>query len=305
MKLIMCIGLPASGKSTWAAEQAAERDAALKCGAAYLCSEIVVVNKDDIRAELIKGGWLWSPEKEQEVTNIRDTRIIAALAAGKDVISSDTNFARKHKVRLQELARQFGGEFEVKRFDTPVEECIRRDSLREAGVGEKVILAMAAQYLQYSRKLVDYQVEPVTLDATLPQAIICDLDGTLSLFKEKGHRGPYDATKCDEDELNSPVATLIGHYDALNYHILLVSGREDLFREPTVKFLEKHGIPYDVLFMRQAHDTRKDWLVKYELFNTNIRGKFNVEFVLDDRDQVVAMWRKLGLTCFQVAEGDF
>lgn len=30
-----------------------------------------------------------------------------------------------------------------------------------------------------------------------------------------------------------------------------------------------------------------------------------VEIVFDDRNSVVKMWRLLGLTCFQVAEGDF
>ena len=57
--------------------------------------------------------------------------------------------------------------------------------------------------------------------------------------------------------------------------------------------------------MRTLGDMRKDSIVKQELYEQNILGKFNVSFILDDRQQVVDMWRSLGLTVFQVAEGDF
>lgn len=41
------------------------------------------------------------------------------------------------------------------------------------------------------------------------------------------------------------------------------------------------------------------------MFEEHIRNKFCVEYVLDDRNQVVDMWRNMGLTCLQVAEGGF
>mgnify|MGYP001586303767 FL=1 len=117
--LLILQGLPASGKTTWALEQ---------------CSKdpnIVRVSKDDIRAELKQAGWVWSQEGEKEVIKLRDLKIYQALAGGHDVISDDTNLGRKHKVRLAEIARQFGAEFEVKSFlDVSAEECIRRDALR-------------------------------------------------------------------------------------------------------------------------------------------------------------------------------
>jgi hypothetical protein len=59
------------------------------------------------------------------------------------------------------------------------------------------------------------------------------------------------------------------------------------------------------LFMRKQHDNRADWIVKKELFVDEISNIYDVKFVLDDRQQVVDMWRSLGLTCFQVAEGNF
>jgi hypothetical protein len=57
--------------------------------------------------------------------------------------------------------------------------------------------------------------------------------------------------------------------------------------------------------MRPTGDQRKDNIVKRELFDTWVRGKYNVRFCLDDRDQVVEGWRAMGLTCFQVQPGAF
>ena len=87
--------------------------------------------------------------------------------------------------------------------------------------------------------------------------------------------------------------------------IILLSGRPDDCREPTKQFLKKNKIPYDELFMRKSGDQRKDAIIKRELYEENIRDKYNVRFILDDRDQVVDMWRQLGLPCFQVNYGKF
>jgi hypothetical protein len=95
-------------------------------------------------------------------------------------------------------------------------------------------------------------------------------------------------------------------FAANGYSILLVSGREERFREPTMRFLTKFAIPYQYLWMRCTKDYRKDAIIKREIFDSEIAGKYCVEFVLDDRDQVVEMWRRdLHLDCFQVNYGNF
>ena len=76
-------------------------------------------------------------------------------------------------------------------------------------------------------------------------------------------------------------------------------------RAETEKWLEDKEVEYVALFMRPEGDHRKDNIVKEEIFNNHIRNKYNVIFVLDDRNQVVEMWRSLGLKCLQVADGDF
>jgi hypothetical protein len=57
--------------------------------------------------------------------------------------------------------------------------------------------------------------------------------------------------------------------------------------------------------MRKQGDFRRDSIVKKEIYDNDIKGKFDVEFVLDDRQQVVDMWREIGLKCLQVAPGNF
>ena len=79
----------------------------------------------------------------------------------------------------------------------------------------------------------------------------------------------------------------------------------DTYRPQTEAWLKEHKIEYIALHMRQADDNRKDSIVKSEIYETFINGYYNVSFVLDDRNQVVEMWREKGLTCLQVAEGDF
>lgn len=87
--------------------------------------------------------------------------------------------------------------------------------------------------------------------------------------------------------------------------VILVSGRESRFRKPTEHWLATHGIAYDALYMRRTRDYRKDAIIKTEIYRANIEPGYRVLFVLDDRNQVVDQWRKLGLTCLQVAPGDF
>jgi hypothetical protein len=87
--------------------------------------------------------------------------------------------------------------------------------------------------------------------------------------------------------------------------IILVSGRMEKNREVTETWLIKNLIHHTALFMRPTDDIRNDTIVKQEIYEREIKGKYNVLFVLDDRDRVVRMWRDQGLKCLQVAEGDF
>ena len=137
------------------------------------------------------------------------------------------------------------------------------------------------------------------------KVIICDIDGTLALL---GDRDRYDPTT-GEDTLNYPIANILQVYDnqtVLPVDLILITGREDSYRDYTEKWLHKYGITnYKALYMRKTGDFRKDFVVKKELYEKYIKSTYEVLFILEDRDQVVKMWREEGLTCLQVAYGNF
>lgn len=138
-------------------------------------------------------------------------------------------------------------------------------------------------------------------DPDLPIAVICDIDGTLA------HgigitRGPYEWDKVDSDIVDKAVKRII---DNINCNIIFVSGRDGSCFDKTSNWIRKNTINEFVLYMRTAGDNRKDSIVKKEIYDQHIKGKYNILFVLDDRDQVVDMWRSLGLKCLQVEPGDF
>lgn len=138
-------------------------------------------------------------------------------------------------------------------------------------------------------------------DTNLPHAILCDLDGTLAFMNG---RDPYDASTCENDLLNEPVGLVVRTFQP-THAILFLSGRSAKHRPQTERWLARHGFPVDRLWMRAEGDNRKDSVMKRELYEQHVQGKYYVDFVLDDRNQVVELWRELGLPCFQVAPGDF
>lgn len=280
-KIILTKGLPASGKTTFARELLKKEPGKWKR-----------INKDDLRAMLDNG--VWSKANEKFIIQARDWLVVNALENKFNVIVDDTNLASKHEASMREYAKLCGAEVEIADFtDVPLEECIKRDQKRANYVGEKVIRQMYNQFLKP-------KPETPICNATDPQAIICDIDGTLALF---GDANPYDRDFM-QDKINMPVRGIVTLYN--KYHqVILLSGRMDKYREVTEAWLKANKVPYDHLFMRKSEDVRKDSIIKKELYEENINGKYNVRFVLDDRNQVVDMWRSLGLTCLQVAPGDF
>lgn len=149
-----------------------------------------------------------------------------------------------------------------------------------------------------------------------PKSVIVDLDGTLALNKHRFHY--IDKSKvqklnwtayfeaCDRDTPNQPVIKTIVALKDQGYFIHIFSARGDIVRKKTIHWLKKYDIPYDQLTMRKMdsytpdEDLKKSWLLsKYPNF------KEDVLCVFDDRNKVVNMWRSMGLSCFQVADGNF
>ena len=271
-------GLPASGKTTWAETMLGNNPGMFKR-----------INKDDIRAMLDNSKW--SKDNEKFVLRVRDELILMALNEGKHVIIDDTNGHHKHVENIKKLVKGMNVQVNIKEFNVDIEECIERDLKRQNSVGEKVIRNMYNQFFKPERKIYNP-------DLLYPEAIICDIDGTLA---QTSDRSPYDWKRVGEDSVNVPIAQIL---KTARQDIILLSGRDSICRDETIAWLEKHNINYDKLYMRPEGDNRKDVIIKKELFDNHVRDKFNVSFVLDDRLQVCQLWHSMGLTLLRVGDPD-
>lgn len=134
-------------------------------------------------------------------------------------------------------------------------------------------------------------------------AIICDVDGTVAL---RGDRDIYDYANVQDDKANIPIVKLVQELSVGRY-VIFVSGRERTCYLQTMSWLRDTFRLTDgpLLYMRATGDYRQDAVIKKEMYEEYIQPVCEVDYVIDDRNQVVEMWRSLGLTCLQVADGDF
>ena len=133
MKLIMLKGLPASGKSTHARELV--RNNGYKR-----------VNKDELRKMLDDGEY--SPDKEHTIKDIQDKIIVTCNNDNFSVVVDNTNLKPEDEIHFRSLADRLGMDFEVIKFITSVDECVRRDSNRMDSVGVQVIYDMYERYMK-------------------------------------------------------------------------------------------------------------------------------------------------------------
>ena len=148
----------------------------------------------------------------------------------------------------------------------------------------------------------------------MKKTVIFDLDGTLAdidtrralSLKMNGKMDWdkfFDPDNIQLDDPNTPVIQMTKLLSS-DYRIWILSGRSDATQQATIDWLSDNDVHYDHLVMRpQNHLYMPDNDLK-QMWVDNI-GVDNVAMVFDDRQQVVDMWRKNGLTTFQVAEGDF
>lgn len=300
MKLTMTKGLPASGKSTWAKEQVLKSDGKVKR-----------VNKDDMRAMIDNS--IWSKENEANILKVRDSIISNYLLSGYDVICDDTNLTPNHEARLREIATEHGAEFEIKSFlSVPLGTCIARNAQRVNPVPENFIRSMYKYHVKNKAEVKPYVKPPYNPD--LPNCIIVDIDGTLAHIDG---RSPYDYSKVGTDIVDENVRDILYRYDGGNAYgisdtyIIIVSGRDVTCEQETIDWLAENNIPYSEIYMRDPElkdekgNKLDDTIIKKQIYEEWIKDRYNVRFVLDDRDRVVKMWRDQGLKVLQVQEGDF
>lgn len=300
-KLILCRGIQASGKSTWAKAWVKEDP-----------EHRVRFNNDDIRNML---GDYWVPSREHIVTYMKQAFIKSAMANGYNIVIDNMNLNPKEVAWYQTMVASDESEYiyeiEYKDFFIPVEECIRRDAMREQPMGAKVIKDTWRRYQTFIikeniKKSLENKVKYVT---GLPIAIIVDMDGTLSLNTTgRPFYGDGAAEGMLTDIENGAVVTSVrAMCDGIDAELIVLTGREDTpeIRKATYDWLDEHYLLPDKLLMRPKGDYSPAQECKRAIYKKYIEGNYNVLAVFDDSQKCVDMWREEGLTCFQPNDGKF
>jgi predicted kinase len=302
-KLILALGISGSGKTTWA-KQWVKEDPIRR----------VRLNYDDIRCML---GEYWVPEREPLVKYIFDKSLVEAMELGYDiVIDNMSNLNSKHQAEYAKLVESHNDvytqsqyEIEHKWFITSVDVCIERDKNREVSVGEKVI---RQQWRKYRNEIIQHGIKEmlsnqVKNNPMLPHCILVDMDATLC-FNTNGRPfyGPGADVGMRDDIPNTNVIDLVKAYcTAYNCDLIILTGRDESCREATMDWLNEHDLHPTELLMRPDGSYLRGDEQKKLIYEIKIKDKYNVDFVIDDSDKVVKMYRDLGLTVLQPNEGKF
>lgn len=151
------------------------------------------------------------------------------------------------------------------------------------------------------------------------KTVIFDLDGTLALIDDRRAISTKDNGKMDWDTFfdpkniqldkpNWPVILMAQTLKKAGHMIVIFSGRSKATKDATKDWLKGLDVPFDVLKMRPTDGGlkwMKDDLLKKKWLDDLFPNTDDIICVFDDRDKVVQMWRDNGITCFQVADGNF
>ncbi len=141
--------------------------------------------------------------------------------------------------------------------------------------------------------------------------IIVDIDGTVADGTHRLHHIQKEPKAWDDyfhdctDDVPIEHMRRVVNSLGCQFNIVFVSGRSDVVREQTIRWLDEHGFPCDALYMRKQGDHKNDDVLKIELLAQLRADGWNPIMAFDDRNRVVKAWREAGIPCAQVAEGDF
>lgn len=110
--------------------------------------------------------------------------------------------------------------------------------------------------------------------------------------------------RCVDDPAWTAERELLQVMAAADYRIIYLTGRTDEFRQETLTWLARHSFPFPyLLLMRPVASTARNTDYKMGQFQHITKRILapgeKISFVLEDDERCVAMWRSLGLTCFQ------
>lgn len=283
----MLQGPPASGKSTWAREQAEKHS-----------SEYVIVNRDSIRRSR---GKYWLPSQEDYITDIEEFEIRAAIKRGLSPIIDATNLNPQTISKWENLAKELKVELEIKKFYVSYKEALKRDSVREFPVGEKTLTKFYIKYFQKEYNEEIYQLDKIKINSK-SSAFIIDLDGTLAYAID---RGIYEYDKANSDIVDPRLKQVICDLISIGYTPIFITGRSNSSREIVLDWLRTNVFRSETLFdpwilkMRKANDFRPSVEIKEKALES-VEHDYNILFAIDDSSEVVEMYRNHGIYACKV-----
>lgn len=280
MSVTILRGASGSGKSTFA------RD----------LHDTLIISRDIIRQSFGAVGKTVLPtEQEREVTKIELDMLRRALVTGRDVVIDDTNLEPHFIGKFIDECHIYGVEPEVIELWEPLNVLFSRRNV----IPKDVVIR---QYkMGFKPPVVRVPlIEPLVQNSDMGDAFVFDIDGTLAHINPNNPRDVYDSSRVHEDIPDYAVGTIAdlvenGHW------VILVSGRDEKYRDVTREWLYDTGIPCDELYMRPEGDTRHDVVIKYEIMQDLVNRR-HIVGVFDDRTRVTTAYRTMGLKVFQVED---
>ena len=109
---------------------------------------------------------------------------------------------------------------------------------------------------------------------------------------------------------NTPVIELLRDFIGSSYQIKIFTGRSEIVREQTIKWLEenigKEYMPYITIRMRKDGDfTPGDQLKKQWFLEMPEEERSKCVSAIDDNSATIKMWKSLGVSYMQVADNDY
>lgn len=246
---------------------------------------------------------------------------LAAGKEGKDIIIDRLNFSKEQRDKYLIQARIHSYETEIIVLHQPYAECMKRMLSREGHPTIKDLKsATSALNMFMSRYEKPKEGEAHKLTFLYPEGEktkigVIDLDGTLC---DISHRRHFVQTApgikknwaaffngIPNDKVNDWCETIINGLRLAGVKIVFCSGRGEDRREVTQKWLNDNGFGGIELYMRNRQDNRQDFVAKEIILDFEILTRYKPSFMIDDRKQVVDLWRSRGFTCLQCDDGNF